>query len=187
MRTGADFTKTQIRLKSFLKIKFPPKATMYIKKNIKHINIKTQATKNIGFNSTKHQFLQTYSCLNLRFVRKLRPTYVNGGIKSTPGANPTIVSYNASDKNFYNSTSSLVPSAYSLVPSAYSLVRFEAKKSFYFEKTPKPTISLVLYIVVTSEVVGLAPEVESRDELMTPFRLGETFCRFPNFFAGPAE
>jgi hypothetical protein len=50
------------------------------------------------------------------------PTYLEG----CPGANPTIVSYNASSENFYNATS--------------SQVRLENKNIFFcFEKTSYPT------------------------------------------------
>jgi hypothetical protein len=63
---------------------------------------------------------------------------------SSPGANPTTVSYNASVVKIYNATS--------------SLVRFENKNIFfYFEKTLLPTTTLALYLVVNFDVVGLVP------------------------------
>jgi hypothetical protein len=59
------------------------------------------------------------------------------------GANPTIASYNTSAVKIYNATS--------------SLVRFENKK-MYFEKRPcLHTTTLVLYVVVNLEFVGLGP------------------------------
>jgi hypothetical protein len=61
-----------------------------------------------------------------------------------PGANPTIVSYDASVVKIYNATG--------------SLVRLKNKKSFVnFEKTLWPTTYYATYVVVNSEVIGLAP------------------------------
>jgi hypothetical protein len=62
-----------------------------------------------------------------------------------PGANPTIVSYNASLVKIYNATN--------------GLVRLKNKSSFVcFEKCSRlPTTTLALYVVVYSKVVGSVP------------------------------
>jgi hypothetical protein len=61
-------------------------------------------------------------------------------MQRTPGANPTIVSYNARAVKFFNATS--------------SLVRFENKNVFFcFEKCS----STAGIVVVNLKVVGLAP------------------------------
>jgi hypothetical protein len=46
-----------------------------------------------------------FNLFRIGVILKFRP---NGLIKSTPGANPTIVSYNASAVNFYHATSNIV-------------------------------------------------------------------------------
>jgi hypothetical protein len=67
-----------------------------------------------------------------------------------PGANPTIVSHNASALKIYNATS--------------SLVRFETKNIFFcFERTLFVSYYNVGVVVVNSKVVGFSPDHTSHD------------------------
>jgi hypothetical protein len=82
------------------------------------------------------------------FIKKIwQPWCRKCAEKSTlyPGANPTIISYNASVVKIYETTS--------------SLVRFETKNIFFhFEKRASLLhTTLALYVVVNSQVIGLAP------------------------------
>jgi hypothetical protein len=64
------------------------------------------------------------------------------------GANPKIVSYNGSAVKFYLATS--------------SLVHFEHRRILFYifwKKRSCSTSTLALYIVVNSEIVGLAPGI----------------------------
>jgi hypothetical protein len=74
---------------------------------------------------------------------------------STPGTNPTVVSYHASDVKILNATS--------------SLVRFENKSiSYKLGKTLKSTAYVAGVVVVNSEVVWFTPGPILRLRFTTP-------------------